>query len=78
MDTLQRSLTKTVIWRVIATLITLAVTYMFTGEIKQSTNIALVVAVFLVVGYYINERVWDRIDWGRRLHAFKTHNDSDI
>lgn len=78
MDTFHRSLMKTVVWRVIATFITLVITYLFTGEIQQSTNIALVVAVFLVVGYYINERVWNRVEWGRRHHAFKTHNDSDI
>jgi len=65
-DTLKRSLAKTIIWRIIGTIITLLVVYLFTGEIQKSTNIALVVAVFLAIGYYVNERVWDNIDWGRR------------
>jgi len=74
MDTLKRSLTKTIIWRVIATLITLVVTYMFTGELRQATNITLVIAVLLMVGYYFNERVWDRVQWGRKDHAFSTQS----
>lgn len=69
MDTLTRSLVKTIVWRVVGTVITLLVVYLFTGEIRQATNIALVVAVFLAIGYYVNERVWDRITWGRRIHA---------
>lgn len=72
MDTLKRSLTKTIVWRVIGTLITLAVTYMFTGELQQATNITLVVAALLAVGYYFNERIWDNIDWGRKHHSYST------
>ena len=75
MDTLRRSLTKTIIWRIIATLITLAVTFLFTGELRQATNITLVVAALLMVGYYLNERVWDKIEWGRKHHAFATQNE---
>lgn len=66
MDTLKRSLTKTIVWRIIATLITFAVTYLFTGEMREATTITLVIAVVLMIGYYINERVWDKLEWGRK------------
>jgi uncharacterized membrane protein len=74
MDTFQRSLTKTVVWRIIATLVTLVVTYLFTGELTQATTITLVIACLLMVGYYLNERVWDKIEWGRKQHALATEN----
>jgi len=74
MDHLHRTLTKTIVWRIIATLITLAVTYLFTGEIRQATNITLVVATLLMIGYYFNERIWDNIEWGRRHHVLSTQN----
>ncbi len=64
-ETLQRSLAKTIIWRVIGTAITWAVIYAFTGETGKSTNISLIVAVFLAAGYYVNERVWNNIQWGK-------------
>jgi uncharacterized membrane protein len=67
METLQRSLLKTILWRVVGTLITLVTVFMFTGEIRQATDITLVVAAFLAVGYYFNERIWDKIQWGRRI-----------
>ena len=70
METLQRSLLKTVVWRVVATLITLVVVFLFTGEIHQATNITLVVAALLAVGYYFNERMWDKIKWGRVQNSF--------
>lgn len=77
METLQRSLLKTIIWRVIGTIITLVVAFLFTGEIKQATNITLVVATLLAVGYYFNERIWDRIEWGRRrVFTTVTQNES--
>lgn len=75
MDTLTRSVLKTVVWRVVATIITLLVTYAFTGEIRQATTIALVVALLLMVGYYLNERVWDHITWGRKaMHLAPTQD----
>jgi len=64
-ETTKRSFAKTIIWRIIGTFITWAVVYSFTGELSKSTNISLIVAVFLAVGYYINERVWNNIEWGR-------------
>ncbi len=74
MDHLRRTLVKTVVWRIIATVITLVVTLLFTGEIRQATNITLVVATLLMIGYYINERVWDKIEWGRRNPAYFTQS----
>jgi uncharacterized membrane protein len=65
-ETLKRSLAKTIIWRIIGTLITWAVVYAYTGELSSSTNISLIVAAFLAIGYYVNERVWDKVKWGRR------------
>ena len=72
MESLQRSLAKTIIWRVVATLITLATVYAFTGALGKSTTITLTVAAFLAVGYYFNERIWDKIQWGRRTPAAET------
>ncbi len=69
MDTLQRSLVKTITWRIAATLITFATVYTFTGQLNKSTGITLVAAALLAVGYYFNERIWDNIEWGRRTHA---------
>ncbi len=64
-ETKTRTLAKTILWRVIGTFITLAVVYSFDGELFRSAKISVIVAVFLMVGYYVNERVWNRVRWGK-------------
>jgi len=72
MDSFNRSLVKTITWRVIATAITLVTVYAFTGELREATTITLTAAALLAVGYYFHERFWNRTEWGR--HAPAVHN----
>jgi uncharacterized membrane protein len=69
MDSFQRTLLKTIIWRVIATLITFATVFLFTGEVREATTITLTCAALLAVGYFFHERLWEKIKWGRHKHA---------
>jgi uncharacterized membrane protein len=64
-ETKARSVVKTILWRVIATLITWAVLYMFTGQIRESIEITVVAAIAGIIAYYIYERVWNKINWGK-------------
>ena len=72
-DTLARSIVKTVVWRVIATAITMVVVYLFTGSINQASTITVTVAAILAGGYYLHERVWEKVEWGRRGMAYVKH-----
>ena len=62
----QRTLVKTISWRVVATLTTAILVFIFTGNF----TIALEVGAFEVVAklllYYLHERGWSHISWGRR------------
>ncbi|MEK7611857.1 MAG: DUF2061 domain-containing protein [Patescibacteria group bacterium] len=60
----KRSLTKAILWRVIATGITLAVAYAHTGLLDQSLKITIAIAIISTIGYYIHERVWSHVEWG--------------
>ncbi len=64
-ETRARSITKTVMWRVIATVITLGTAYLFTGKISESLEIALVGAVISMTAYYFHERIWNKVRWGK-------------
>ena len=70
MESFHRSLTKTVTWRAIATLITLGTIFAFTGELGKATTITLSAAALLAVGYYFHERFWNKTHWGRHKAAF--------
>ncbi len=63
-ETSKRSLVKTIIWRVVATLVTLTVVYIFTGRISESLKITLTAAFLSMLAYYIHERVWSKVKWG--------------
>jgi len=64
-ETRTRSLLKTIIWRVIATLVTGLAAYFFTAQLGETTKITIVSAAISIVAYYIHERIWNKISWGR-------------
>lgn len=64
-ETHARTFVKTVVWRVIATLVSITVVYSFTGAMKESVEISLAGAMIGVVTYYLHERFWNRVQWGR-------------
>lgn len=68
MDSKKRSITKAVSWRVIATVLTVIVAYIFTNTIIASIELTLTAAVLSTILYYIHERVWAMISWGRERY----------
>ena len=62
----KRSLIKSISWRIIATAITMLVSFLWLGE--WATAIALAITANVIKGllYYIHERVWNRTDFGRK------------
>ncbi len=61
-----RSVLKAVSWRVWATLTTIALVFLFTGRWKIAAAIGGVEVIAKLILYFIHERVWDRIKWGKR------------
>lgn len=64
-ETKKRSVAKTVTWKVIATSITLLTVYAFTGNLIWSAKITIAAAVMGMVSFYIHERIWNQIGWGK-------------
>ena len=69
MDTHKRSLVKTISWRIIATAVTLVVSYMWLGEWGSSIALALTANGLKAVLYYLHERGWNLFSWGRVVSA---------
>jgi len=64
-DTRARSLAKTLVYRVAAVLLLAAVTFVFTGNLGETTFVTVVFNAAGAAVYYGLERAWDRTDWGR-------------
>lgn len=65
-DSHKRTTAKTITWRIIASVTTMTLVYLFTGEWTLSLGIGLVEVVSKMLFYYLHERAWSRIAWGKR------------
>ena len=63
-----RTIIKAVSWRVIATLSTMTIVFLFTREIILSLGVGLVEVIAKITFYYIHERTWHKISWGKNKH----------
>jgi uncharacterized membrane protein len=60
-----RSLLKAVSWRISGSVDTFVISLIVTGKIGIAGTIASVEVVTKIVLYYLHERVWGLIPWGR-------------
>ncbi|MEE9575187.1 MAG: DUF2061 domain-containing protein [Gammaproteobacteria bacterium] len=56
-----RSLVKTFIWRIIATLITFIIAYLVTGELSIAAAIGGIEVIVKSICYYFYERIWQYV-----------------
>jgi uncharacterized membrane protein len=54
-----------VTYRITAWLFTILWTYLFTGDIGSATGFATALHILLSIDYYIHERIWLKIEWGK-------------
>jgi uncharacterized membrane protein len=64
----KRSVIKALTWRVIATSTTMVLAYAATGDLKVAGAIGAADVVIKLLFYYVHERAWGRIPWGRNVH----------
>ena len=60
-----RSLVKAISWRVVGSADTFILSLIFTGNAKYAISIASAEALTKIALYYVHERVWRRVRWGR-------------
>ena len=60
-----RSVAKTISWRIIATITTMSLVYIFTKKLSLSLGIGVFEVIFKMCFYYLHERFWQKIKWGR-------------
>ena len=61
----QRSAAKAITWRVTATIDTFIISWLITGRLEWATAIAGVEVLTKVLIYYLHERLWTRVKWGK-------------
>lgn len=60
-----RSIAKGASWRVVATLTTITLVFLFTGNLTVSLELGVIEVAAKLLFYYLHERVWERTGWGK-------------
>lgn len=64
-DTNKRSLVKTISWRLTGSGATFIISWLISGNFAVAGTIAVIQLMSNTILYYIHERIWNRIKWGR-------------
>ena len=62
----RRSIAKAVTWRVMASLDTFVISFIVTGRVGIAGSIAGIEMLTKIAFYYLHERIWAVVPWGRR------------
>ncbi|MHA1127777.1 MAG: DUF2061 domain-containing protein [Alphaproteobacteria bacterium] len=66
METGKRTLVKTLIWQIVGLITMSLVGFAITGSIIAGGALALANTGVGIITYITYERIWSRINWGRR------------
>lgn len=69
-DTKKRGLTKAVTWRLVASLVLGTLTWLLTGSIQKVGLMLLLFNLIQVCTYFVHERVWSKVLWGKTSGLF--------
>jgi len=61
----KRSLMKSISFRVLATITTMILVFLFTRELTITLGIGFLDIISKLILYYVHERVWNLIKWGK-------------
>jgi uncharacterized membrane protein len=64
-DTTTRSLLKTITWRITGSGATFVISYLILGNFTVASTIAVTQLIANTMLYFIHERVWNKIKWGK-------------
>ncbi len=60
----RRSIAKAISWRVLASIITMSLVFIFTGRLLLSLEIGFTEIIVKMAFYFVHERTWLNIGWG--------------
>ncbi len=65
-DTNARSIIKTISWRILATVTTVTLVYIFIGDVSIALSVGGIEVFLKMLIYFFHERAWDKIKFGKR------------
>jgi len=62
----KRSIVKAVTYRIVIIILDFTTIYLFTGKVNIALGFMIVSNLYTTVAYYLHERIWSGIEWGRK------------
>ena len=56
---------KSITFRIVATIATVVIVYLMTGNLALANTIGLIDLVSKLLIYYLHERSWEAVSWGK-------------
>lgn len=69
----KRSIVKSISWRITGSLDTMIISYLVTGNLKIAASIGVIEVFTKMALYYLHERVWNKIKFGRKNYDPEYH-----
>ena len=66
MESHKRSIVKSLTWRVIAVFVTMVAVYIYNRDVRESVVVSLAANGVKMFLYYLHERIWNHISYGRK------------
>jgi len=64
-ETRKRSLVKSIVWRFVCVVVSIAISFFLTAKWDISVAIGFSYNIITIVLYYFHERIWNRVKWGK-------------
>lgn len=65
LETLRRSVVKTITYRVIILILDFTSIYLFTGKLEVALGFMVVSNIYTTLIYFFHERAWEKVKWGK-------------
>ncbi len=72
MEKKSRTLTKSITWQIIGFVMMAVINYFYIGNFSQGLGLAALLTLIGLVSYYLHERFWASIRWGRQDEVVST------
>jgi uncharacterized membrane protein len=69
METNKRAIAKAFCWQAVGLIVMTLIGYIFTGSASEGGALALTSAAIGLVSYFLHEKLWARVRWGRIMGA---------
>ena len=67
METKTRIWTKALTWQALGLFVMAGVNYLYLGDWQAGVTVSVVLSLAGLVMFYVHERLWGRVVWGRRV-----------